>query len=172
MVDRGLIYRRFKPVFWSPSSRTALAEAELEYREDHVSRAALVRFPLISLPRKLSDNPLVDTNHLSAVIWTTTPGFTANRAIAISERLVYVIVQSRNHGQLLVAEARLEYLREILKDDLEVVLPSIVGSELRGQTTYRPLFNAPNLRSILSLMPTLLLMNLGLALFTAPQVMA
>ena len=147
MVDRGLIYRRFKPVFWSPSSRTALAEAELEYREDHVSRAALVRFPLISLPRKLSDNPLVDTNHLSAVIWTTTPWtLPANRAIAISERLVYVIVQSRNHGQLLVAEARLEYLREILKDDLEVVLPSIVGSELRGQTTYRPLFNAPNSR--------------------------
>ncbi|KAN0072743.1 tRNA synthetases class I (I, L, M and V) domain containing protein [Elaphomyces granulatus] len=147
MVDRGLIYRRFKPVFWSPSSRTALAEAELEYREDHVSRAALVRFPLISLPRKLSDNPLVDTNHLSAVIWTTTPWtLPANRAIAISERLVYVVVQSRNHGQLLVAEARLEYLREILKDDLEVVLPSIEGSELRGQTTYRPLFNAPNSR--------------------------
>lgn len=38
MYKNGLIYRDFKPVFWSPSSRTALAEAELEYNPQHKSR--------------------------------------------------------------------------------------------------------------------------------------
>ena len=53
MVKKGLIFRRYKPVYWSPSSRTALAEAELEYKEDHVSTAAYVKFPLIEVPEAL-----------------------------------------------------------------------------------------------------------------------
>jgi isoleucyl-tRNA synthetase len=42
----GLIYRASKPVYWSPSSVTALAEAELEYNENHVSPSVYVRFPV------------------------------------------------------------------------------------------------------------------------------
>ena len=44
-----MIYRRLRPVYWSPSTGTALAEAELEYKEDHVSTAVYVKFPLIKL---------------------------------------------------------------------------------------------------------------------------
>ena len=40
MVEKGHIYRGKKPVHWSPSSRTALAEAELEYPENHVSKVS------------------------------------------------------------------------------------------------------------------------------------
>lgn len=47
MVLRGHIYRGLKPVHWSPSSRTALAEAELEYPEGHVSRSCFVAMPLV-----------------------------------------------------------------------------------------------------------------------------
>jgi isoleucyl-tRNA synthetase len=47
MVLRGHIYRGRKPVHWSPSSRTALAEAELEYPEGHVSRSIYVAMPLV-----------------------------------------------------------------------------------------------------------------------------
>jgi isoleucyl-tRNA synthetase len=39
MVLKGYIYRGLKPVHWSPSSQTALAEAELEYPEGHTSRS-------------------------------------------------------------------------------------------------------------------------------------
>ncbi|KAJ2748103.1 isoleucine-tRNA ligase, partial [Coemansia nantahalensis] len=46
MVLRGYIYRQNKPVHWSPSSRTALAEAELEYNDEHVSTSVYVRMPL------------------------------------------------------------------------------------------------------------------------------
>jgi len=145
MVDRGLIYRRFKPVYWSPSTGTALAEAELEYKDDHVSTAALVRFPLVTLPRQLRDNPLVDVDNISAVIWTTTPWtLPANAAISVNESLEYTVVQSQKHGQLLVAKSRLEYLQKMLNDDLPVRVPSILGSELQGETTYRPLFKGPD----------------------------
>ncbi|KAF9086909.1 hypothetical protein BGX23_008508 [Mortierella sp. AD031] len=44
MMNKGLIYRANKPVYWSPSSKTALAESELEYRDDHKSRSAWVAF--------------------------------------------------------------------------------------------------------------------------------
>ena len=43
-----MIYRRLRPVYWSPSTRTALAEAELEYK-DHISNAVFVKFPLSTL---------------------------------------------------------------------------------------------------------------------------
>jgi isoleucyl-tRNA synthetase len=45
----GMIYRRLRPVYWSPSTGTALAEAELEYKEDHTSTAVYVKFPLVEL---------------------------------------------------------------------------------------------------------------------------
>ncbi|KAJ9237792.1 hypothetical protein DTO166G5_3355 [Paecilomyces variotii] len=144
MVDRGLIYRRFKPVYWSPSTGTALAEAELEYKDDHVSTAALVRFPLVTISSQLANHAGVDSGKLSAVIWTTTPWtLPANAAIAVNESLEYTVVQSERHGQLLIAKSRLEYLQGMLKEDLDIVVPTILGSDLQGQTTYRPLFKDP-----------------------------
>ncbi|VDL67513.1 unnamed protein product, partial [Nippostrongylus brasiliensis] len=44
MVEKNVIYRAFKPVYWSPSSRTALAESELEYNDKHTSQAVYFRF--------------------------------------------------------------------------------------------------------------------------------
>lgn len=145
MVDNGLIYRRFKPVYWSPSTGTALAEAELEYREDHVSTAALVKFPLARIPDHLRDDPLLQGQEIGAVIWTTTPWtLPANGAIAVNEKLEYTIVKSDTRGCLLVAKERLEYLEHELKEDFTVVIPIVLGSELAGQTTYRPLFKGPD----------------------------
>ncbi|XP_010766358.1 isoleucine--tRNA ligase, mitochondrial [Notothenia coriiceps] len=50
MHSKGFIYQDYKPVFWSPSTRTALAEAELEYNPEHVSRSIYTTFPLSTLP--------------------------------------------------------------------------------------------------------------------------
>ncbi|MFQ3680542.1 MAG: class I tRNA ligase family protein, partial [Pseudanabaenaceae cyanobacterium] len=49
MALKGFIYRGLKPVYWSPSSQTALAEAELEYPEGHVSPSIYVAFPVVTL---------------------------------------------------------------------------------------------------------------------------
>lgn len=66
-----MIYRRLRPVYWSPSTGTALAEAELEYKDNHVSSAVYVKFPLVKTGALKS---LVHPDEtVSAVIWTTTP---------------------------------------------------------------------------------------------------
>jgi isoleucyl-tRNA synthetase len=73
MVAKGLIYRQFRPVHWSPSSRSALAEAELKYEEQHASKAAFVAFPAqaASIPSEVLD--IIGNNPLALLIWTTTP---------------------------------------------------------------------------------------------------
>lgn len=72
MVKQGIIYRQFRPVHWSPSSQTALAEAELQY-EMHTSTAAYVAFMAegSSIPPALK--VLIGQDALKLLIWTTTP---------------------------------------------------------------------------------------------------
>ncbi|KAK1417856.1 hypothetical protein QVD17_26990 [Tagetes erecta] len=93
MVFKGYIYRGRKPVHWSPSSRTALAEAELDYPENHVSKSMYAIFRLLSTPTK---SGLIDEFHpkLSLAIWTTTPWtIPANAAVAVNSKLQYAIVE-------------------------------------------------------------------------------
>ena len=96
MLLNGHIYRGRKPVHWSPSSRTALAEAELEYPEGHKSRSIYVAMPITTHGDKL---PEVISQHLSGAgfaIWTTTPWtIPANLAIAVNDKLEYSIVEAQ-----------------------------------------------------------------------------
>lgn len=141
MVKRGLIFRRYKPVYWSPSSRTALAEAELEYKDDHVSTAAYVRFPMTKIPDSIQ-SLLPVGEILNAVIWTTTPWtLPANRAIAVHSELEYSLVK---HGKLylLIAGTRLEQLEKLFLNttsesnsgtkSFEVIKANILGKDLVG----------------------------------------
>lgn len=134
MVKRGLIHRRFKPVYWSPSSRTALAEAELEYNEDHQSTAAFFKYPLNRLPDGLAQKLSLGERKLQAVIWTTTPWtLPANKAIGIHSDMEYVIAKSAQHGLLLLAKSRVAEVQTACQEDLET-LSSIHGLELVGAT--------------------------------------
>ncbi len=80
--DRGLLYRGSKPVMWSPVEQTALAEAEIEYK-DHVSPTIWVRFkPVAGAADDLKD--------AAVVIWTTTPWtIPGNRAVCYGPGLSY-----------------------------------------------------------------------------------
>ena len=88
-IEKGLVYRSKKPVYWSIPFETALAEAEIEYK-DHISLAIWVKFAVpaaeaekFGLP---SDKPLF------VVIWTTTPWtIPANLAIALHPEIDYVV---------------------------------------------------------------------------------
>ncbi|KAI7826957.1 isoleucyl-tRNA synthetase [Gamsiella multidivaricata] len=89
MMNKGLIYRANKPVYWSPSSKTALAESELEYKEDHKSRSAWVAF-LVDHPSQGLARLLPDSVTLHAVVWTTTPWtLPANRSVAVHPKMTY-----------------------------------------------------------------------------------
>jgi isoleucyl-tRNA synthetase len=93
MVLKGYIYRGLKPVHWSPSSKTALAEAELEYPDNHVSRSIFTAFKVtqVSEAAKGILEPFQDD--LSVAIWTTTPWtIPANLAVAVNPDLNYAIV--------------------------------------------------------------------------------
>jgi isoleucyl-tRNA synthetase len=133
LVRRGLIYRRYKPVYWSPSSGTALAEAELEYNEAHVSTAAYVRFPIIGNWRDLLSLPDLPGS-LYAIIWTTTPWtLPANRAIAVHDELEYSIVQMGDDA-VIVASCCLESVLQAcfkVADDVQV-LRTLGGDQIRS----------------------------------------
>lgn len=81
-VEQGFVYRSKKPVYWSIPCRTALAEAEIEYRP-HVSPAVFVAFPREGRAGE------------AVVIWTTTPWtLPANRAVAVHPEIRYEEVES------------------------------------------------------------------------------
>ena len=141
MVKKGLIYRRFKPVYWSPSSRTALAESELEYKDDHLSTAAFVRYPLRGLLPAFDSEQTSGAGRVSAVIWTTTPWtLPANRAIGIHSDFDYAIVKSTNYGLLLLAESRIEHVEAICKETFEIAA-ILRGSDLTGLTYHDMVFD-------------------------------
>lgn len=90
-VEKGLVYRGKRPVLWSFGAQTALAEAEVEYREKE-SPAVHVAFPTDA-------NPLLPKN-AEIVIWTTTPWtLPANLAIAVSPRHRYIVGKFSKDGE-------------------------------------------------------------------------
>ncbi|XP_047310056.1 isoleucine--tRNA ligase, chloroplastic/mitochondrial [Impatiens glandulifera] len=94
MVLQGYIYRGRKPVHWSPSSRTALAEAELEYPEGHVSRSMYSIFKLVRAPSASGGLLEEFFPDLCLAIWTTTPWtIPANAAVAVNSKLQYAVVE-------------------------------------------------------------------------------
>lgn len=136
LVKKGLIYRRFKPVYWSPSSRTALAEAELEYREDHLSTAAYIKFPIQNFP--VGDDGI--EREVNAIIWTTTPWtLPANKAIGIHLDLDYVVVRCASHGLLLIAASKIGDIQNIIRESVEVV-STMSGAHIVGATYTDPVF--------------------------------
>lgn len=143
MVKKRLIYRQRKPVYWSPSSRTALAEAELEYREDHISTSAFVKIELDTIPEQMTTG--IDSSvPIYLLIWTTTPWtLPANRAIAVHKDLEYVVVESQVHGRLVLAESRLEEVQKLSKQECKVI-GSVKGSDLMESSYRDSVFESPS----------------------------
>ncbi|KAI9888062.1 MAG: isoleucine-tRNA ligase [Watsoniomyces obsoletus] len=147
MVSQGLIYRQFKPVYWSPSSRTALAEAELKYNHQHHSTAAYVKFPIVKISSEIAQKPGVKPEKLGALIWTTTPWtLPANEAIALHSDLTYAIIETEKFGQLLVANSRVPFIAKyFLKEAPKIILDSIPGRLLADHAQYvNPLRQSPS----------------------------
>jgi isoleucyl-tRNA synthetase len=82
----GTLYQGYKPVLWSTVEKTALADAEVEYK-DHTSNTIYTSFKV----EKTEKNFLKDAH---VIIWTTTPWtIPANRALAFSNKIKYSILQ-------------------------------------------------------------------------------
>ena len=105
MYKKGYIYKGLKPVYWCPKDETALAEAEIEYKDVPVT-TVYVKFPLRDDLGKL---PELDKANTYVLIWTTTiwtlPG---NLAVTLSPEDSYVIVKAGNGETYILAEALLD----------------------------------------------------------------
>ncbi len=143
MVIKGYIYRGLKPVHWSPSSQTALAEAELEYPEGHVSRSLYTAFSMTSLTDAAAALATFMPD-LGVAIWTTTPWtIPANLAVAVNPELQYAVVEvepAPHHKYLIVAADLVERLAVTLGSKL-TVKATIKGKELEHSTYRHPLFD-------------------------------
>ncbi len=145
MVLKGYIYRGLKSIHWSPSSRTALAEAELEYPEGHTSRSIYAAFQMVSASESAKSALEPYLSELGVAIWTTTPWtIPANLAVAVNPELTYAVVDASGSEvsgfkYLIVAKDLVERLSELLKTDL-VVKATVSGKALEHSTYRHPLF--------------------------------
>jgi len=151
MVFKGYIYRGLKPVHWSPSSQTALAEAELEYPTGHVSQSIYVGFKVDEIPEILTQeisNQIPDLfdskgilKEIKLVIWTTTPWtIPANQAISVNQKLDYVIAQSSDKSFIVTANDLLEKVSNSVGINFKK-RALIKGSLLDGVMYKHPLFD-------------------------------
>ncbi len=110
MYKKGYIYKGLKPVYWCAHDETALAEAEIEYKDDPCT-TVYVKFPMNDDLGKLSH---LDKSKLSFVIWTTTiwtlPG---NLAIALHPDESYAVVKADNGEMYIMAEALVEKVMKV-----------------------------------------------------------
>lgn len=132
MAKKGYIYRGAKPVYWSWSSESALAEAEIEYHD-------LVSTSLYYANRVKDGKGILDTNTY-IVVWTTTPfTITASRGLTVGPNFEYVVVQPENDDRkFVVAGELLNSLAERFGWENPQVLASYKGQELDRIVTEHP----------------------------------
>lgn len=132
MAMDGLIYKGLKPVYWSPSSESALAEAEVEYKD--------IKSPTIFVKFNVKDGKGVLDTDDSFVIWTTTPWtIPGNKAIALHPNMEYALVDT-DHGKLVVLNELVEDLMPKFDVKEYHVVKTFKGKELEGITTVHPLY--------------------------------
>lgn len=148
MYKAGHIFRGRKPVHWSPSSKTALAEAELEYPEEHVSKSIYVALDVVSPSEELKEY-MEEGEKLKVAIWTTTPWtIPANLAVAINPDLEYCVVDTHESvldgkSKLLVATGLVKTLEskfQLPEGEHLKVVATFPGSTLVGTTYQHPLY--------------------------------
>jgi len=132
MVERGLVYKGLKPVYWSPSSETALAEAEIEY-QDKKSIQVYVAFPVSEGKDALKDAQFL--------IWTTTPWtLPANLAISVHPRFNYsVVLVGKN--KYVVGQTLVESLAKLLNWETYEVIATYKGQDLEFVKYKHPLYD-------------------------------
>ncbi|MGD8534461.1 MAG: isoleucine--tRNA ligase [Candidatus Aminicenantes bacterium] len=131
----GNVYKGKRPVHWCPHCRTALAEAEIEYK-DRKSPSIYVKFPMISDLSQMF--PELKDKNVSVLIWTTTPWtLPANLAIAFHPDYEYAALET--DGNVFIAAKRLipVLVEELgLKDSK--VLVTFLGKEMDGLKARHP----------------------------------
>ncbi len=132
----GSLYQGFKPVFWSTVEKTALADAEVEYK-DHTSNTIFVSFKVKNSPKDF----LKDSN---IIIWTTTPWtIPANRALAFNNAIEYSLIEISDlenfkEKKIVVASKLLDSIIKSCSIEKFKIIKTFVGSEFAGTICTHP----------------------------------
>jgi isoleucyl-tRNA synthetase len=143
-VESGLVYKQLKPVPWSISNQTALADAELEY-QDVQDTSVYVEFPASGLERLATPFGLEAADNLVFVVWTTTPWtLPANLAIAVNPGVEYALVRYHREGVDRVGVVARELIERVF-DRPEIVhhqvLKTFEGAQLIDAVYQHPLID-------------------------------
>ena len=132
-LTEGSLYKGFKPVLWSTVEKTALADAEVEYK-DHKSNTIYAEFQV----KKTNKDYLKD---VSVIIWTTTPWtIPANKALAYNKDISYSVLELKNK-KIVVAE---KLINSVIADcGLEKfkIIKSFKGEEFKNTICSHPFKN-------------------------------
>ena len=143
MYKKGYIYKGLKPIYWCPVDETALAEAEIEYKDDPCT-SIYVKFNVKDDKGKLSQYG--DLSKMYFIIWTTTtwtlPG---NLAIALHPMESYVLVKAENGEIYIVAEALMRKTMQAGKIENYKVIATLTGSDFEYMTAQHPFLDRDSL---------------------------
>ena len=150
LVGKGLVYKQLKPIHWSIGCETALAEAELEYK-DIASPSIFVNYPVAKESiSKLIELGLIEAGDADSVkvcfmIWTTTPWtLAANLAVAVHPYLDYKTISYQQNGQKFISVLAAERIEAVVtagglsEGQYSVGEKSVRGSELEGLRYVHP----------------------------------
>ena len=135
-LNEGSLYRGYKPVLWSTVEKTALADAEVEYK-DHKSDTIYTSFEV----KNSKDNKLKD---VEIIIWTTTPWtIPANKALAYNKNLKYIVIKIEDETdykdrKILVADALLKSVLDECKIKKFSKVLELNGQNLEGTICKHP----------------------------------
>ncbi|CAI9386181.1 Isoleucine--tRNA ligase [Bacillus sp. T2.9-1] len=137
MAKKGYIYKGKKPVYWSPTSESALAEAEIEYKDK--------KSPSIYVGFKVKDGKGVLASDVQIVIWTTTPWtIPANLGISVHPTLTYVVVEEKG-SKYLVAQDLLESVKTEIGWEEANIVQEVKGAELENILAAHPIYGRDSL---------------------------
>ncbi|WP_431029405.1 isoleucine--tRNA ligase [Lysinibacillus sp. LZ02] len=137
MAEKGYIYKGLKPVYWSPSSESALAEAEIEYKD--------VKSPSIYVSFPIKDAKGAVPADAKFIIWTTTPWtLPANLGISVNPEFTYVVVAVEDK-KFIIAKDLLENVANAIGWASYEILQEVKGQELDRVVAKHPFYDRDSL---------------------------
>lgn len=137
MAEKGYIYKGLKPIYWSPSSESSLAEAEIEYKD--------VKSPSIYVAFGVKDGKGLLDSDTSFIIWTTTPWtLPANLGISVNADFQYVLIEADGR-KFVVAKDLLEKVVAEIGFEQVTVLKEFKGEEMEYMTAMHPFYDRTSL---------------------------
>ena len=150
MYEKGYIYRDLKPVYWCSDCETALAEAEIEYKDD-TSTSIYVKFKVKEDKGMFSKYASLDNTYI--VIWTTTPWtLPGNMAITLNPEFTYALVKATKDGveeNYVLAKDLVEQVMQIGEIGEYSIIAEFKGKELENTICLSPVLENKTSRVIL-----------------------